>query len=114
MKPIRTRLDLFTKALLAAIALFLGVLAASPLLAPRSVHAQGEPQLYIEPGHTLLRQPGGKRQVLGKVVVNLRTGDIWGFPTGVEAPYPIDPTTETPPVSKPMYLGQFDLGAMRK
>jgi hypothetical protein len=108
------RIDALTKILLAAVAVFLGMLAIEPLLAPARVQAQGgEPQLYIEPGHALLRRPDGSRQVVGKVVVDLRTGDIWGFPTGNDQPYPVDTTQTKPPVSVPMYLGRYDFSAMK-
>jgi hypothetical protein len=104
------RVDLGTKLLLAIIAVFLGILALRPV----PVRAQTEePEYYIEPGHTLLRKPDGTRQVLGKVIMNLRTGEVWGFPTGDEAPYPIDTTRDTPPTSRPIYLGRFDLTAMQ-
>jgi hypothetical protein len=108
------RIDLSTKLLLGAIAVFLGVLAFRPFLVPASVQAQAGAPYFIEPGYTLLRNADGTRQVLGKVVVNLETGDIWGFPTGQKAPFPVDPTRDTPPVSSPMYLGRFDFSAMRK
>jgi hypothetical protein len=44
--------------------------------------------LYIEPGVTMLRAPDGSRQVLGKVMIDLSTGNVWGLPTTVEQPYP--------------------------
>jgi hypothetical protein len=59
----------------------------------------------------MLRKLDGTATVMGKVVINKRTGDIWGFPTGNESPYPITPTKKEPPISKPMYLGQFDFAA---
>lgn len=107
--------DAFTKLLLATIALFLGMIALRPYLAPEITHAQGPDafQFYIEPGVHWLRAPDGSAQLRGKVVVDLTNGNIWGFPTlsGSE-PYPIDNTKSTPPISSPMYLGKFNFSRM--
>ena len=112
---VRSGGDPWVRALLAAIAILLGVLAARPFFAPDPAYAQREhPDYYIEPGYTLLRQPGGMRQVYGKVVVDLKTGDIWGFPTGFESPYPYDPTKDAPPVSSPIRLGRFDFAQLQR
>src|SRR6185437_13310436 len=70
--------------------------------------------IYIEPGVTMLRAPDGSRQVLGKVVIDLRNGDVWGFPTTVQQPFPIDVTQSKPPTSTPFRLGRFDLRAMEQ
>jgi hypothetical protein len=51
---------------------------------------------------------------LGKVVVDLRNGNVWGFPTTADQPYPVDVTSQQPPTSKPFLLGKFDLGAMHR
>ena len=81
---------------------------------PSAVQAQSDRQLFIEPGTTLLRTPDGRGQVQGKVVIDLRTGDVWGFPTASSAPYPVAVMSNEPPLSKPIYLGKFDLAAMHK
>ena len=96
--------------LLFAIAILLGITALRPLWTPEVTHAQGPAAMpfYIEPGTTMLRSPDGTSQVQGKVVVDLRNGNIWGFPTLSSAPYPVDATSSQPPVSHPMYLGRFD------
>ena len=79
------------------------------------VAAQVEPpHLYIEPLTTTLRKPDGTGQMEGKVVIDLRNGDIWGFPTLTSAPYPVDTTNTKPPVSEPMYLGRFDFTKMQR
>jgi hypothetical protein len=97
------------------IAIVLGILALRPLAGPPPVSAQSEaPLLYVEPGTTVLRRPDGGAQMQGKVVIDLRTGDIWGFPTLEGVPYPVARTKTTPPVSEPMYLGKFDLSKMRR
>lgn len=103
--------------------LIFGVLAAllldgsaSRLLRPTTAFAQSgsDDSLYIEPGVRMLRAPDGSRQVLGKVVVDLRNGNVWGFPTTVDQPYPVDVTSQQPPTSKPFLLGKFDLGALHR
>jgi hypothetical protein len=107
------KVDLYTKAVLTAIAVLLAVLAfrqPQPVLAQNS---KGR-DLWIEPGYTAVRKPDGTEQVQGKIVVDRLTGDIWGFPTGTGGPYPVDIATSTPPVAKPVYLGKFDFSAMRK
>jgi hypothetical protein len=47
------------------------------------------------------------------VVIDRLTGDIYGFPTLEEVPYPVDRGNTKPPVSEPMYLGRFDLAKMK-
>ncbi len=102
--------DKFTRIMLAAIAALLAIIALQPLANPPAAHAQGgsSRELYIEPGTTLLRAPDGSQQVMGKVVIDMNTGKVWGFPTLTEKPYPVDTVHTTPPVSHPMYLGQLD------
>lgn len=68
--------------------------------------------VYIEPGVRMLRTPDGSRQVLGKVFADLTNGNVWGYPTTVEQPYPVDVMNSAPPTSKPFLLGRFDLSAM--
>jgi hypothetical protein len=82
---------------------------------PMTVLAQSDlSNIYIEPGYLTLRSPDGLTQVQGKMVVNLNNGDAWGFPTLQNSPYPVDPTNSKPPVSQPMYLGQFDFSGMKR
>ena len=89
--------------------------------APRAAHAQSSVSpypVYIEPGVTMLRAPNGSRQVLGKVVVDLRNGNVWGFPTNAASPYPADTrnivsaSSVEVPVSTPISLGKFDFSKM--
>jgi hypothetical protein len=101
--------------LLLVVAVFLGLI----LLRPQGAETAQVPflpqyEVYIEPGTTMLRTPDGSQQVLGKVVVDLRNGKVWGFPTLGAQPYPSDPTQTTPPVSHPIYLGQYDFAAMTR
>ena len=110
------RVDLYTKCVLTAIAVWLGVMALRPVTHPAPVLAAADyAYLYAEPGVTAIRKPDGTEQVQGKVFIDMRTGDVWGFPTLSGAPYPVDPTSSQPPVSTPIYLGRFDFSkAVRK
>lgn len=109
-------LDRTTKTLLVVIAALLFVMTLRPYLAPQRVAAQSFERydFYIEPGTQMLRAPGGDYQVLGKVMVDMKTGDIWGYPTADAGPYPVDVAKSAPPVSKPIYLGKFDFAAARR
>jgi hypothetical protein len=115
MQPVyRTpALDLYTKCVLTVIALLLFLLVLRPVTNPAVASAQSNyGYLYIEPGTTTLRAPDGSSQLQGKVVIDLRNGNIWGFPTLSSAPYPVDTMRPEPPVSSPMYLGKFDFSKM--
>ncbi len=107
------RMDTYTKVVLTWITLFLGAIAIRPIVSPAPAFASLSPaDLYIEPGVQSLRAPDGSKDVFGKVVVDLRTGAIWGFPTGTKSPYPIVPTQSQPPVSRPFLLGHFEFSAL--
>ena len=109
------RVDSYTKVVLTAIAALLAVLVLRPVAGPSAVQAQSSnPSIYVEPGTTLIRKPDGTQQTDGKVFIDLRTGDIWGFPTLSGTPYPIDSTNTKPPVSQPIYLGRFDVSKMQR
>ena len=106
-------LDLYSKCVLTAIALLLGVIALRPVAQPGAVFAASEySYLYVEPRTTTLRKHDGSQQVQGKVVIDMRNGDVWGFPTLSSAPYPVYTTRSEPPISTPMYLGKFDFSKM--
>ncbi len=106
------KLDWFAKLMLLVIVLFLAVLVFRPFVEPAPVQAQASAgrDFYVEPGYTMLRKPDGSGQMYGKVMIDMRTGDVWGFPTLVEGPYPVDVAKSDPPKSHPMYLGKFVLG----
>ena len=108
--------DTTTKLLLGVIAIALCVITFRPLVSPQPVQAQATTMraLYVEPGTTTLRSPGADRSVTGKVMIDLNTGDVWGFPTLTSAPYPVDATQAAPSVSHPIYLGRFDLAGMKR
>ena len=105
------RIDLYTKFVLTAIAVLLGVIALRPVVHPGPVSAAASDYsyMYVEPRVTAIRKPDGTEQVQGKVFIDMRNGDVWGFPTLSGAPYPVDTTRTVPPVSSPIYLGRFDL-----
>jgi len=101
------------KTLLAVLAVLLGVNALRPLASPPAVRAQGGEAypFYIEPGVTMLRAPDGSRQVYGRVVVDLRNGKVWGFPTTAQdVPYPVDMVNGGTPASHPFLLGKYAFG----
>jgi hypothetical protein len=103
------KLDRFAKAIFVIIAILLGLLVFHSIVRPVPVRAQVEEgyPFYVEPGYTMLRKPDGTAQMYGKVVIDMRSGDIWGFPTLTQGPYPVDTAKTTPPKSYPMYLGKF-------
>ncbi len=101
--------DRFIKAMLLVIAVLLGLLVLRPFAQPEPVRAQADEAypFFVEPGYTMLRKPDGTMQVYGKIVIDMRDGDIWGFPTLNQSPYPIDVAQTKPPKSSPIYLGKF-------
>lgn len=105
--------DGYSKVILTAIAVLLGIVAFRPLTRPSAVEAQSsDSHYYVEPGVVTVRRPDGTQQIEGKMVVDLRNGDVWGFPTMLGSPYPVDTTRSQPPVSTPIYLGRFDFSKM--
>jgi hypothetical protein len=103
------RSNAVTNFLLLLIAVALIGIAARPYLDPAPAQAQSTSvhPFYIEPGVQMLRAPDGSSQVYGKVVVDLRNGKVWGFPTGSLDPYPNYPMDNKPVVSRPFALGKF-------
>lgn len=107
------RIDTYTKLVLTAIALLLAVIALRLSTNPVPVMAGvSASDLYIEPGVYMLRSPDGMRQQLGKVVVDLRTGTVWGFPTRTHDPYPVSAVSTAPAVSTPFQMGKLDLKSL--
>lgn len=103
------KLDWFVKSVLVLIVIFLGIVAFRPIAQPPLVMAQsGQPYpFWIEQGTVSLKKPDGN-VTWGKVVVDLRTGDVWGFPMKAQnTPYPVYGTGDTSKVSHPMYLGHM-------
>jgi hypothetical protein len=99
-----------TNLLLAAIALLLLAIVLRPLRSPEAVQAQSpDTDYYFEPGTFLIRAPDNSQQVYGKVVVDLRNGRVWAFPTLTPQPYPSDPLYNKPQLSHPFLIGRFAL-----
>jgi hypothetical protein len=110
-------LDREAKGLLLAIAALLAAIAVRLCFNAPPVHGEsGEPYpIYVEPGVSMLRAPDGSGQVLGKVVVDLRNGNIWGYPTLSRDPYPSNANGSTKfPVSRPFLLGRYEFKDMDK
>ncbi|MBV9676378.1 MAG: hypothetical protein JO185_08590 [Acidobacteriaceae bacterium] len=109
------KLDSVFKILLVLLAVLVSADLLQSLRTAPHVYAQSSSGsgVYIEPGTTMLRAPDGSRQVLGKVLIDLTNGNVWGLPTTVEQPYPVDMTASAPPTSKPFLLGKFDLSRIK-
>ena len=112
------KIDRVTRIVLIVIAASLAVLAFSSLFRPTPALARPADDsgydLYVEPGTTTIKAPDGTSQYIGKMMIDMRTGNIWGFPTLNTLPYPVDSTKSTPPVSHAIYLGRFDLADTAK
>ena len=105
MKPATT-----TNLLLGAIAVLLFVIAISLVRQPMPVMAQTpDVDYFFEPGTFFVRAPDNSQQVYAKVVVDLRNGRIWAFPTLTPLPFPSDPVYNKPQTSHPFLLGRFAL-----
>ena len=55
----------------------------------------------------MLRAPDGSQQVYETVIVDMRTGKVWGFPTLSSEAYPVNGTDSKPRISHPFVLGKF-------
>jgi hypothetical protein len=106
-----------TNVLLAVIALSLVTIAVRPYMQPAPVQAQAQTAnadpLFVEPGSSLIRMPSGG-QVPGKVITNLRTGNVWGFATGGGDGYPMSPVDGKPGTAHAVLLGRYELAEIGK
>ena len=95
--------------LLSLIAISLTAIAIRPYVRPEPAQADSEQPypLYIEPGTQMLRAPDGSKQVYGRVMIDMRTGKVWGFPTNSTDTYPTNAMDTKPQVSHPFALGRF-------
>lgn len=92
----------------------LALLAVRELRFPAPAAAQTPPpSLFIEPGTVDIPLADGGNAI-GKIVVDLNTGDAYGFPVfGPKLPYPGWQVSDRKPLtSKPVYLGKFDFARM--
>jgi hypothetical protein len=109
------RIDWFVKSLLLIIAFFLGMIALRPYVAPPVVKAQagGGYPVYFIPGAVMMPDPNGHMGgVAGKVAIDLRNGNIWGFPGFTQDSY--GTFDKTLPTSHPVLLGKYELADMDK
>ena len=100
-----------TTSLLLVIAVALTAMAAKSYIEPPPVQAFDVRQYswFFEPGVSTLLVPE-KGEVVGKVAVDLQTGNVWGFPTGNGGPYPSGiGLTSGGLISHPVFLGRFAL-----
>ena len=106
------KIDAFVKTMLLIIAVSLAMLALRPVISAPPVHAQSGDAypFYIEPGVVMLRAPDGSKQVYGRMVIDLRNGKVWGFPTMTQDPYPVNQMNSAPPTSHPFLLAKFAFG----
>jgi hypothetical protein len=105
-----------TNVLLAVIAVSLAAIAVRPYVQPVAVQAQSGANvdpLFVEPGTSLIHIPSGG-QIPGKVITNLRTGAVWGFPTGSGDGYPASAIDSKPETVHPVLLGRYELGDIGK
>jgi len=110
------KMDRSVKLLLLVIAIATSVIALRPYIAPAPVNAQAHAvyPFFIEPGTAMLRTPDGRRHEVGKVVVDMRNGNVWGFPTNTPDPYPFNPTSSSLITSHPFLLGKYALSDVDK
>jgi hypothetical protein len=102
--------DWLVKFLLLLTVLFLGIMAFRPYLAPPVVRAQSEDVYPITFGLNQRLTFSGA-EYPGNIVLDLRNGNVWGFPPFVQAPGPFDKPL---PVSHPVLLGRFALEELTK
>jgi hypothetical protein len=104
MKPLT-----LTNVLLLTIAILLLAIALRPFYTPQPVAAQSADAypFYLEPGTYMLRAPDGSTQTYGKVVIDLRNGKIWGFPTLGPQPFPVNMVDNKAQTTHPFALGRF-------
>lgn len=100
--------DLYTNVVLTAIAVFLGMLALRPLAAPQTAHAQTALYAPLQFDQNLSQIQYPKGSVVGRLAIDLRTGNIYGFPTDPLG-YPRNPGKSELAVSDPILLGRFNL-----
>ena len=76
------KLDWFVKLVLSMIVVLLGTLVLRPLFQSAPVEAQSVDgrSFYVEPGYAMLRKPDGSGQMYGKLMIDMRTGDIGDSP----------------------------------
>jgi hypothetical protein len=100
---------IYTKITLTMIAIFLGIVALRPLLAP--VNARAESTATFAPlqfSESLNEFDSKNGRMVGRLAIDLRTGNVYGFPTDGNF-YPRNSLKPGPVVSDPVLLGRFNL-----
>lgn len=90
----------------------LGMREIANLVSPATGLAQSNnySRFYVEPGTVDIPLAEGGN-ALGKIFIDLETGDTYGFPVfGPKLPYPGKQVSENRPLAvNPVYLGKFNL-----
>lgn len=102
--------DWLVKSLLLLAVIFLGMIALRPYLAPRVVRAQSEDVYPITFGPSRFVTLSGY-VFDGNVVLDLRNGNVWGFPVLEQQSHFFD---KPMPVSHPVLLGRLALEEIDK
>jgi len=102
--------DRLVKSLLLLAVIFLGIVALRPYLAPPVVRAQSEDAYPVAFGPNRFITLNGFVYD-GGVVLDLRNGNVWGFPPFDETAHFFDKPL---PVSHPVLLGRFALEELNK
>jgi hypothetical protein len=102
--------DWLVKSLLLLTAVFLGIIALRPYLAPPVVRAQSEVVYPITFGPSRVLTLNNA-VIEGNVVVDLRNGNVWGFPLFAQPSGTFDKSL---PVSHPVLVGRLALEDLNK
>jgi len=102
--------DWLVKSLLLLVVIFLGIIALRPCLAPPVARAQSEDVYPITLGLNQRFTLKGSL-VQGNIVLDLRNGNLWGFPDFVQRSEFCDKPL---PVSHPVLLGRLALEDLNK
>jgi len=101
--------DIYTKIMLTTIAIFLGILALRPLIAPgNDLEESTAVSAPLQFSENLGEFESKNRRMGGRLAIDLRTGNVYGFPTDGNF-YPRNPLKEGIVVSDPILLGRFNL-----
>lgn len=103
----------YTNVVLTAIAVFLGVLALRPIIAPPVVTAANAVSYApLQFDESLRKIEYSKGSVMGRIAIDLRNGNIYGFPSDPLG-YPRNPDKSELAVSDPILLGRFNVDKLR-
>jgi hypothetical protein len=109
------KIDGFVKFLLVVIVILLGIIVLRPYVAPPVVEAQvggAYYPMYISRDVVWLPSPKGGPLVAGRVAIDMRNGNIWGFPGFTQDTFEI--LDKVLPTSHPILLGKWALADMDK